>query len=236
MRVAWISAGVSSFIAAYIIRDKIDAALYIDVSNQHPDSLRFVSDCQKALGLPVEVLRDTKYAACVDNVITDTRYINGAGGAACTLHLKKRVRQEWERTIDEPITYVWGYDVDEKHRAERLSAASEFANEYPLIERGLTKADCHGILAELGIKRPKMYELGYSNNNCIGCVKGGKGYWNRIRRDFPSVFRRRAKQEREIGRSCIKGCFLDELPEGAGNMSTEVFPECSFACLEVAND
>lgn len=30
-----------------------------------------------------------------------------------------------------------------------------------------------------------MYDLGYANNNCIGCVKGGIGYWNKIRIDFP---------------------------------------------------
>lgn len=56
-----------------------------------------------------------------------------------------------------------------------------------------------------------MYDLGYPNNNCVGCVKGGMGYWNKIRVDFPEVFERRARQEREIGHSCIKGVFLDEL-------------------------
>ncbi len=37
-----------------------------------------------------------------------------------------------------------------------------------------------------------MYDLGYPNNNCIGCVKGGMGYWNKIRKDFPEVFQKRA--------------------------------------------
>ena len=32
-----------------------------------------------------------------------------------------------------------------------------------------------------------MYDLGYPNNNCIGCIKGGMGYWNRIRKDFPDI-------------------------------------------------
>ena len=75
----------------------------------------------------------------------------------------------------------------------------------------LTKEDTHAILNRLGIRRPAMYDLGYQNNNCIGCVKGGMGYWNKIRKDFPEVFERRAKLEREIEHSCIKGVFLDEL-------------------------
>ena len=75
-----------------------------------------------------------------------------------------------------------------------------------------------------------MYDLGYPNNNCIGCVKGGAGYWNKIRQDFPEVFERRAKMEREIGHSILKDCFLDELPIDKGRMSEEVMDECSILC------
>ena len=70
-----------------------------------------------------------------------------------------------------------------------------------------------------------MYDLGYPNNNCIGCVKGGMGYWNKIRVDFPEVFERRVRQERETGRSCIKGIFLDELEPDRGNMHMEIFED-----------
>lgn len=45
-----------------------------------------------------------------------------------------------------------------------------------------------------------------------------------------SSFERRARQEREIGHSCIKGVFLDELDPNRGNMRTEVMPSCGFAC------
>lgn len=98
------------------------------------------------------------------------------------------------------------------------------------IRRRIPKAECHAICAKIGLKRPVMYDMGYPNNNCIGCVKGGMGYWNRIRRDFPDVFERRARQEREIGHSCIRGVFLDELDPNRGNMMKEVMPSCGFAC------
>ena len=93
----------------------------------------------------------------------------------------------------------------------------------------LTKEDAHGLLEKLGIRRPAMYDLGYSNNNCIGCVKGGMGYWNKIRKDFPEVFERRAKLERDIGATCIKGIYLDELEEDRGS-TKEILPECSLMC------
>lgn len=129
-----------------------------------------------------------------------------------------------------PLTYVWGFDVTERNRAERTRKTYiEFDHEFPLIDKQLTKEDAHGLCERLGIKRPLMYDLGYSNNNCIGCVKGGAGYWNAIRRDFPDVFKSRAKLERDIGHSIIKDTFLDELDPNRGTRK-EVFAECSLLC------
>ena len=62
-------------------------------------------------------------------------------------------------------------------------------------------------------------------NNCIGCVKGGMGYWNKIRRDFPERFEEMAALEKEIGRKICKRTinkvteriWLSDLPEGIGN-------------------
>lgn len=230
--VSWFSAGISSFVAAYIMRDKLDEIIYIDVANQHPDSMRFVRDCERLLDMPITILRDTRYGASVDNVIEQTRYINSPYGANCTMQLKKRVRQDWERENNAiGSVYVWGYDVGEVRRAKRMrETMPEYKHAFPLIDASLSKADCHGLAMDLGLKRPIMYDLGYPNNNCIGCVKGGRGYWNKIREDFPDVFKRRAKQERLIGHSCINGVYLDELEPNTGNMNTEIMPDCSIMC------
>lgn len=71
---------------------------------------------------------------------------------------------------------------------------------------------------------------------CIGCVKGGMGYWNQIRKDFPEVFESRAKMERVIGASILKDSatgepvFLDELDPDRGRMQEEIMPDCSIMC------
>ena len=101
---------------------------------------------------------------------------------------------------------------------------------FPLIEEKLTKKDCMQMLVDAGIELPMMYRLGYSNNNCIGCVKGGMGYWNKIRVDFPEIFNRTAQLEREAGHSCIKGKFLDELSPEAGRFEKIELPECGIYC------
>lgn len=50
IKVCWLSAGVSSFIAGYLERDSVDKFIYIDIADQHPDSMRFIKDCEKILG------------------------------------------------------------------------------------------------------------------------------------------------------------------------------------------
>lgn len=232
LKVCWLSAGVSSFIAGYLAED-VDEWIYIDIADQHEDSMRFIKGCEKLIKKEVKVLKSNKYSTVEQCVKVFGGFKNpGNGFAPCTNWLKKRVRKEWEEQHkDFDITYVWGFDLKEKNRAERtLESNPQAKHEFPLIEKGLSKEDCHAMLENLGIKRPLMYDLGYPNNNCIGCVKGGMGYWNRIRKDFPEVFKSRAKLEREVGYSILKEYYLDELPTDKGNMNTEIFPDCSIMC------
>lgn len=238
LTVSWFSAGISSAVATWLMRDKIDRIIYIDIDDQHRDTLRFVADCERWFEKKIEILKSPY--GCVRNACRagGTAYINGPTGANCTRWLKKRVRNEWEadNTWFCNLRYVWGMDFAEQTRAENLSLSMpDFEHVFPLIENGITKEEAHGIFAKSGIKRPAMYELGYRNNNCIGCVKGGKGYWNKIRKDFPEVFADRARLEREIGGSCINGVYLDELDPKAGRKQGPVVEECGIIC-EVLNE
>lgn len=233
LKVCWISAGVSSFIAGYLERDTIDKFIYIDIADQHPDSIRFINDCERVLGKKIERLQ-SPYES-VENAIRAAGVIGNArnGFYPCTNWLKKRIRKEWEYAHREyDITYVWGMDCDEKRRAEALAETMiEFNHCFPLIERDITKQEAHGMCERLGISRPAMYDMGYNNNNCIGCVKGGMGYWNKIRTDFPEVFEGRSKLEREIGSSILKECYLDELDPNRGRMSDEIPIDCNIMCM-----
>ncbi len=234
LKVSWLSAGVSSFIATYLA-ENVDKVIYIDIDDQHHDSMRFVRDCEVELGGKIEILR-SPYGS-VERVVRQFNFIASAYGAKCTAVLKKRVRKEWEWAHrDYEITYVWGFDYTETIRAENLEHTMDGVNhEFPLIDAQLTKQEAHGICKRLGVERPMMYNMGYTNNNCVGCVKGGMGYWNKIRVDFPWIFLRRAKLERDIGHSCINGVYLDELDPCAGRMSKEIMQDCNIFCELVAN-
>ena len=216
----------------------VDEWIYIDIADQHPDSMRFIKDCEKAIGKKITVLRSTEYR----NVEDCVRVFNGFQDInthfiPCTGWMKKRIRKQWEAEhADYEITYVWGFDLNEKNRADRIVESNpQFHHEFPLIEANLTKEEVHGLFERtFDFARPFMYEIGYSNNNCVGCIRGGMGYWNRIRKDFPEVFESRAKLEREVGHSILKDkngpVYLDELDSNRGNMDTEIMPECGIMC------
>ncbi len=229
MTVMWFSAGVSSAVAAKLASKIIDCVLYTHIDDQHPDTLRFVKECEGWFGKPVERLQSP--LRCVENACRSASYVNGPRGAACTTRLKRRVRKEWEKAQSGRLCYVWGLDATETHRAERIKRAMpEMDHIFPLIDDGIRKAEAHKILKASGLTRPAMYELGYRNNNCVGCVKGGKGYWNKIRRDFPGVFAARAGMERAIGATCINGVYLDELDPEAGRQGGLICDDCGLYC------
>ena len=60
--------------------------------------------------------------------------------------------------------------------------------------------------------------------------------WNKIRRDFPEVFDRMAKLEREIGHSCINGIYLDKLDPKRGRMEDEIMQDCGIMCYLALED
>lgn len=233
LKVCWVSAGVSSFMAGWLAGD-VDKWIYIDIDDQHEDSIRFIKDIENAIGKEVEILRSKQYRTVEECVLAFGGFRNPYNSfAPCTNWLKKRVRKQWEEEHqDYDLTYVWGFDLKEKNRAERTVEANPQANhEFPLIEKNLSKEEVHGLFERnFDFKRPLMYDLGYPNNNCIGCVKGGAGYWNRIRKDFPEVFEQRSKLERKVGHSILKVGYLDELDPNRGNINTEIFPDCGIMC------
>ena len=229
--VSWFSAGVSSAVATWLEIGRVQRIIYTHIDDQHEDTLRFVRDCERWWNRSVEIIQ--AQLKTVEEACLYRQFVNGPGGASCTRMLKRELRKQWENKTQffNRFRYVWGFDMNETNRADDIrDAMREHEHVFPLIERKISKREAHAIIAAHGIKRPEMYDLGYPNNNCVGCVKGGAGYWNKIRVDFPKVFAKRAAMERAIGGTCLNGTYLDELDPAAGRDVGPVVPECGVAC------
>lgn len=236
----WFSCGAASAVAAKMAIEKYRPraeVLYCDtLKYEHPDNVRFMADVSRWLGQEIKVLRSEKYADIFD-VFEKTRFLVGPKGKAfCTTELKKRVRFVYQRPDD---IHVFGYTAEEGKRVSRFREQNFEEAEFPLFESGTTKEMCHEIIAAVGIEQPAMYRLGYRNNNCIGCVKVGMAYWNKIRRDFPEVFNRMADLERRLGATILskreknqprRRLYLDELDPNADRGLVEREIECGVIC------
>jgi len=245
-QLVWFSAGAASAVATKLTlaqHDDVHIA-YINPGSEHPDNERFLVDAEAWFGAPIHRHRSEKYADTWE-VFEKTRYLVGPVGARCTTELKKKVRHGIERPDD---IQVFGYTSEEQNRADRFRQQNPEINlSTPLIEAGLTKSDCLAMIDRAGIELPAMYGLGYQNNNCIGCPKGGIGYWNKIRRDFPDTFLRMSLLERDIGASVLRKdtrnfdgddlhLWLDELDPERGSHADEPAFECSLLCAIAETD
>jgi len=236
---AWFSCGAASAVAAKIATERWPdtEVIYCDtLAYEHPDNARFLRDVERWLERPIKMLKSERYRDIFD-VFDQTGWLVGPGGARCTVELKKRVRFDYQRPDDR---HVFGLTVDEGKRITRFEQNNpELDLAWVLRDEGITKSECYTRIMQAGIELPAMYRLGYNNNNCIGCVKGQMGYWNKIRKDFPEAFARMARQERKMNVAICKTeaggvrrrVFLDELDPSAGHHPSEPDIECGVLCL-----
>lgn len=233
--ISWFSCGAASAYATYLAHQKYGdqmEAVYCRVKEEHPDNLKFLRQFEEKTGIKVKIIGDEAMNCSIYDVFKNRKFIKGQTGAPCTMVLKKWVRKNYQKPDD---IQIFGYTVDEQHRADRfIDSNNEVITDFILIDNDLTKPDCMDWFQKMGFDMPTMYKLGYPNNNCIGCVKGGMGYWNAIRKDFPEQFIKMANLERELGHAINKDkdgpVFLDELDPNRGNFKRDVPTDCGFTC------
>lgn len=208
------------------------------IANEDADNRRFLADCEAWFGRPIVVLRDEKYGATANEVWRRNRFIVNRTGAKCSKVLKRDLLDAHGRPSD---TVVLGYTADPRDaaRLDRYIDAHGDAHVWaPLVESGITKRACFEMIARAGIELPRMYRLGYHNANCPGCPKGGEGYWNKIRVDFPEVFEDTAQIQDMLGpgsyffrnRKTGVRISLRMLDPRAGRFKDEPSVECGAVC------
>lgn len=205
------------------------------IKEEDEDNRRFLADCERWFGHPITVLRDEKYGASVMEVWRRKRYIKGPMGAPCSRELKRKVLDAVKRADDE---IVFGFTIEEQDRFDDFVERNpQLHCSAPLIEQGLSKADCLAMVERAGLLLPLAYRDGFENANCPRCPKGGEGYWNRVRIYRPNDFRETMELQEDIGpgayffrdRKTGERFGLKDLDPNAGRHN-EPAPSCSFFC------
>jgi hypothetical protein len=274
--ICWWSGGATSAVACKVALDMFGKencrVIMIDTKNEHEDTYRFKTDCEQWYGVSISrigafknVNQDPDYEFVnigydykdIQDVWFTHKSLNVATGAICSTQLKRRVREEWQK-LNEYDHQVFGFEFDKKefNRAKSLSLNHPKAKGiYPLLLLGYDKEHCLQLLADAGIVPPEMYQLGFRNNNCFdtGCVQGGIGYWQKMKRDFPAKFEAMAAvehqltalksspvtmlkdQSKEAKKSGNVLVFLKKHPEYPNLKSIDEMPECKVEPLFECN-
>lgn len=239
----WFSCGAASAVAARKTIEKYGKTHIIrvvnnPVSEEDPDNQRFLKDCENWLGLKIESAINSKFPSSSAYEVWEKRkYMSGPTGAPCTLEIKKNARYEWEK--NNPHDYiVLGFTVEEWKRAKNFILNERQNLIWILGKEFITKKDCFNIINQAGIKLPRIYDMGYPNANCIGCVKASSPeYWNHVRNTHPEIFSIRAEQSRRLGARLVrvknKRIYLDQLlQEDKGRPMKNLNFECGIFCEE----
>jgi 3'-phosphoadenosine 5'-phosphosulfate sulfotransferase (PAPS reductase)/FAD synthetase len=242
MKIAvWFSCGAASAAALKLTVEKYGLESVYAVNNpvveEDEDNVRFARDVANWVGIDIQFAVNSKYPnASAVEVFEHRKGMSFPHGAPCTVELKKRARQEWEK--DNYVDWhVLGFTVEERSRHDRF-VLTERENVLPiLIDARMTKNDCADMIRAAGIKLPEIYSKGFPNANCVGCVKASSPtYWNLVRREYPNVFKERAEQSKRLGARLVrvagKRIFLDDLDPSAKGRPLKVLPDCGLFCEE----
>lgn len=198
------SGGLGSAITADLVckeygKDNV-LLLFADTKVEDEDLYRFNKDVVNLLGCELITISDGRTPWQVFN---DEKFIGSSLVDPCSKILKRQLLLRWTRTNykpDECIVWI-GIDVLEEHRlAPVVRNCLPYNYRSILIEKGLMldsntkKSWC----TDNGIKIPKLYELGFSHNNCGGfCVKAGLGQFKKLYEFLPEVYAENERQEQE---------------------------------------
>src|SRR5690625_600832 len=121
--------------------------------------------------------------------------------------LKKGVKPEIEEWRNQHLlkskdfitdaTLYFGIDWTEMHRQDAIVKNwAPFKVGMPLVDNIVYPDD---ILKGYNIRQPRMYDWGFSHNNCAGrCVKAGQGHYRNFKDKLPAQFQKIVEQEHYI--------------------------------------
>ncbi len=203
LRILNFGAGVqTTALAVLLCRGEVEADYIVmsDTGAERPDTYAHVEVMQRYLaahGRTLEIVADAggltleEYVRERSNVLPTHTPSGGLGRRQCTAQFKIRpVKAFARRHGAKRLTNLLGISTDEIFRV-KPSRDKWVTLEYPLIERGISRAECLRIVQEAGLPHPPK-------SSCYFCPLQRRSQWQRLAADFPEQFERAVDLERAI--------------------------------------
>jgi len=216
--VVFFSGGIMSWAAAKKAVAKYGAEnttlLFTDTLVEDPDLYRFLDEAAANVGAPLVKIADGRTPWQIFN---DEKIIGNTRIDPCSKILKREIGLAWLKENCDPAetVLVFGIHWEEMHRLETLKKDKKtgemvrrgvrpryeslgFPNvEAPMCEKPwMTDAAIKSWCKLEGMKLPRLYDLGFSHNNCGGfCIKAGEGHFVNLLEKLPHVYKANEDEE-----------------------------------------
>jgi hypothetical protein len=199
--VVMFSSGAGSWAAARRVADEHGTdgvtLLFADTRTEDEDNYRFLTEAAADIGAPLVTVADGRD---VWQVFRDQRMIGNTRISNCSRTLKQEPARRWLDSNADPAdtTVVVGIDWSESHR---LAAIERNYAPFPVLAPlcsppYLDRAAIFRALAARGIKRPRLYDLGFAHANCGGfCVRAGHAQFAHLLEVMPERYAAHEAQE-----------------------------------------
>jgi hypothetical protein len=257
MRVLSLGAGVQSstlLLMAVHGELEIDRAIFADTQWEPKavyDWLKTLMPIAEKAGIPVDVvtagnIREAALAGKTESWmplhIVNLKGEAGLAKRQCTknyklIPIRRRVRELIGKKKTARATMVIGISLDEIQRM-RDSDVKYLTNEFPLVDRRMSRNDCMAWLERHGYGRPPK-------SACIGCPYTDNGRWREMRDNRPDEWadvvafdeimrdRRHEHVKAYLHRSFVPLPMVDlRTPQDAGQLEMFEGGECDgFSCM-----
>lgn len=175
-------------------------ALFADTLIEDKDLYRFNKDVEANLGIKIVVIADGRTPW---EVFRDNRMIANHRADICSRVLKRDLLWKWIRKHHDHrnTTIHLGLDWTEEHRLKSTREARVgWTIEAPMMHEPIwDKPKMLSELTKIGIKIPRLYEMGFPHNNCGGfCVKAGMAHFAHLLNKMPERYAYHESKEKEI--------------------------------------
>lgn len=231
--IVFFSGGKSSFTVAHLVKKKYpddNIVLYFtDTLWEDEDLHRFIHEASAKLQLPMlyhalgldPVQLMFKQKAVYNSRIGNCSTILKMGVAADFLkrnieppksewHNKEYLKVELDPSASdfaENTTLYFGIGWEEMHREAAIKKNwLPFKVEMPLIDEVIDNQD---VLDLYNIRQPRLYEYGFTHNNCKGrCVKAGQGHFINLLQQMPELFEETMAYEHHMSKYVATNHYL----------------------------
>lgn len=201
--VVMFSGGVGSWATGKLVAEEYGPEnvllLFADTKMEDEDTYRFLHEAAENIGSELKIIAEGRDPW---EVFFDSRFLGNTRIDPCSRVLKREFIRKWlEDTYgsDECVVYL-GIDWTEDHRFNRAKPYWEpYKIASPLIDKLMGKDEVHDWADREGLKRQRLYEMGFPHANCGGfCIKAGQAHFANLLKQMPERYAYHEAKEQEI--------------------------------------